>query len=146
MKKNLCLTLILATWFAQAYMQDQTNYDESKVPTYTLPDLLISHDGKTITTAKEWLEIRRPEILSLFKQSMYGKIPGELKITTSKTIEESNEALGGKAVRKQVLLAFLNAGKELKVNLLIYLPKDLDKAPLFVGYNFDGNHTVHEVL
>ena len=144
MKKNLCLTLILATWFAQAYMQDQTNYDESKVPDYTLPDLLISHDGKTVKTAKEWLEIRRSEILSLFEESMYGKIPGELKITSSKTVEESNEALGGKAVRKQVLLTFRNAGKELNVDLLIYLPKNVNKAPLFVGYNFDGNHTVNE--
>jgi len=142
MKKNICLTLILVSWFAQAYTQDQTNYDESKVPSYTLPELLISREGKTISTAKEWMEIRRPEILSLFEEFMYGKIPGELKIASFKIAEESNEALGGKAVRKQVLLTFRNAGKELNVNLLIYLPKNVNKAPLFVGYNFYGNQTI----
>ncbi len=142
MKKYICLFLILASWFSPAYMQDQANYDESRVPSYTLPGLLITRDGKTIKTAKEWMEIRRPEILSLFEESMYGRIPGELKIASFKTIEQGNEAIGGKAVRKQVLLTFRKAGKELNVNLLIYLPKNVKKAPLFVGYNFDGNHTV----
>ena len=30
------------------------NYDESKVPPYTLPELLQSQDGSKITTKKEW--------------------------------------------------------------------------------------------
>jgi len=134
--------MILATWFTPAYMQDETNYDESRIPPYALPELLVTRDGKTIKTSGEWMDIRRPEILSLFEESMYGKIPGELKITSFKTIEESKDAMGGKAVRKQVVLTFRNAGKELNVNLLIYLPKKVKKAPVFVGYNFDGNHTV----
>jgi hypothetical protein len=142
MKKKFSLILILSSWFATAYMQDETNYDESKVPAYALPELLVSRDGKVIGSSKEWMEIRRPELLSLFEESMYGKIPGELKITSFKTIEQSDEAMGGKAVRKQVVLTFRNAGKELNVNLLIYLPKKVKKAPVFLGYNFDGNHTV----
>lgn len=142
MKINICFTLILASWFTQAYMQDQTNYDESKIPPYKLPEVLVSSAGKKILNAKDWTEVRRPEILSLFEQSMYGKIPGELKIDSYKILEESYEALGGKAVRKQVLITFRNAGKELNVNLLIYLPKNVHKAPLFVGYNFGGNQSV----
>jgi len=122
--------------------QDQTNYDESKVPSYKLPELLISLKGKEITNAKEWIEIRRPEIMALFEDCMYGKIPGNLMIASSKIIEESRNALGGTAIRKQVILNFSKAGKELKVNLLIYLPKQTGKVPVFVGYNFNGNHTV----
>lgn len=128
--------------FIKAFPQDQTNYDENKVPSYKLPELLVSLNGKEITTAKEWMEMRRPEILSLFEESMYGKIPGNLKFTSYKTTEESHNALGGKAIRKQVELNFAKAGKELKVNLLVYLPKHSGKVPVFVGYNFDGNHTV----
>lgn len=122
--------------------QDQTNYDESKVPPYKLPELLVSLNGKPITTGKEWMRIRRPEILSLFEENMYGKIPGDLKISSFKTVEENNNALGGKAIRKQVVLTFRNAGKELNMNLLIYLPKDVKKAPVFTGYNFYGNQSV----
>ncbi len=144
MKRKLCAILILASCFTQAYLQPPANYDESKVGPYTLPELLVSGSGKNITDAREWMEIRRPEILSLFEQSMYGRIPGELKIDSYQTLEESQDALGGKAVRRQVLLTFQNQGRELHVNLLIYLPKVLEKVPLFVGYNFDGNHTVQE--
>ena len=122
--------------------QDQANYDESKVPPYKLPELLVSLKGKKITNSEEWMKIRRPEILKLFEENMYGKIPGELKISSFRTVEESKDALGGKAVRKQVELTFRNAGKELNMNLLIYLPKNVKKAPVFIGYNFDGNQSV----
>ncbi len=142
MKKILLVCGVLMSWLTQAYMQDQTNYDESKVPPYKLPEILVSLKGKAITNSREWTEIRRPEIIKLFEENMYGKIPGELKIHSFKVVEEDNNALGGIARRKQVVLTFQNAGKVLNVNLLIYLPKNAGKAPLFVGYNFDGNQSV----
>jgi hypothetical protein len=142
MKKLLFISIILTSWLAQVYPQEQANYDESKVPPYKLPELLISIKGKTITTTGEWTGIRRPEIVKLFEDNMYGKIPGELKIHSYKVVEENDNALGGIARRKQVVLTFQNAGKELNVNLLIYLPKNAGKAPLFVGYNFGGNQSV----
>ena len=73
---------------------------------------------------------------------MYGRIPGELNIHDYRVVEQNNNALGGKAIRKQIELNFSNNGKKLQVALLIYLPKNVEKAPLFVGYNFYGNHTV----
>lgn len=142
MKKLLSIIATLSFLVTNAGSQDQANYDENKVPSYKLPELLVSLTGKTITNAKDWLDIRRPEILSLFEENMYGKIPGDLHLFSYKTLEESNAALGGKVIRKQVRLTFLKAGKELNINLLIYLPKNIDKVPVFVGYNFDGNHTV----
>ena len=125
MKKIFFLIVILTSFFTDAHMQDLTNYDESKVPPYRLPELLVSLNGKTISNAKEWMDIRKPEILSLFEKNIYGKIPGNLMISTRKTLEQSNNALGGKAVRKQVELTFHKAGKELCVNLLIYLPRNV---------------------
>jgi len=141
---ELVISNIRVGALASANLQDETNYDESKIPPYKLPELLVSLKGKVITNAKEWMEIRRPEILSLFEENMYGKIPGVLKISSSKTVEKNNSALGGKAIRKQVILTFRNKGKELNVNLLIYLPKNLPKAPVFAGYNFYGNQSVED--
>ena len=36
--------------------QTGINYDESKIPPYTLPDPLVMADGKQVTTAKMWRE------------------------------------------------------------------------------------------
>ncbi len=43
---------------------DEANYDESKIPPYTLPALLKTSDGREITTVQQWEQIRRPELLS----------------------------------------------------------------------------------
>ncbi|NQT88592.1 acetylxylan esterase, partial [bacterium] len=42
---------------------DGANYDENKVPKYTLPDPLVLANGDKVTDAKTWAEKRRPEIL-----------------------------------------------------------------------------------
>lgn len=140
-KIKLVIAFLLILLFTES-AKSQANYDESKVPEYQLPELLISQDGKKITNADSWMKIRRPEIITLFEEHVYGEIPGKIKLSSWKVLEESNNALNGKAIRKQVLLTFKKNRKELDVNLLIYLPKDVEKAPLFVGYNFYGNHTI----
>ncbi len=142
MEKIVFTVLLVNMLIFSASPQDKTNYDESRVPDFKLPELLKTQDGRTISTAKEWMSIRRPEILSLFEENIYGKIPGRLDIDTWKVLEQSKNALGGKAVRKQVVLTFRGNQKELNVNLLIYLPKKPGKVPVFVGYNFDGNQTI----
>jgi hypothetical protein len=127
---------------SRTYAQEQPNYDENLVPRYELPELLTSLHGKAITTAAEWTDIRRPEILALFEENMYGRIPAELKLASFEIAESDSHAMDGRAIRKQVVLKFANEGKELRVNLLLYLPANKSKVPLFVGYNFNGNHAV----
>ena len=52
------------------------NYDESKANPYPdLPDALVLKNGKRITTAKEWWEKRRAEIVEEFDREVYGRIP-----------------------------------------------------------------------
>ena len=38
------------------------NYDESKVPQYTLPDPLILENGQKVAIAEAWVNQRRPEL------------------------------------------------------------------------------------
>jgi len=122
--------------------QNNANYDESKIPEYQLPDALELLDGTKVKNAKMWDKKRRPEILALFENEVYGKIPGEMNISSWEVLESGSSALNDQAVRKQVLLKFEKQDKKLEVNILIYLPENVEKAPLFVGYNFSGNHTV----
>ena len=49
------------------------NYDEAVVPAYTLPDPLTNLAGTSLTTASDWEKQRRPEILRLFEDHVYGR-------------------------------------------------------------------------
>lgn len=136
--------LILIVFIAHtSFAQFKPNYDESKIPAFKMPDPLRSFNGRKIKNAKKWEKKRRPELLQFFNQNVYGKIPGELNISEYKIIEESSSALNGKAHRKQVELSFEKNGRNLSFTILMYLPKSVKQVPLFVGYNFYGNHTIN---
>jgi len=121
--------------------QPVAKYDESKVPVYTLPDPLVFNDGSKVTNKNEWNK-RRAEILQLFKNDVYGISPdwhGKLKVSE---ISRNENALNGLAVRKEIKLALINGNKELDIVMLLYLPHSAKPVPVFIGYNFGGNHSV----
>ena len=121
----------------------KVNYDESKVPAYTLPELLVTSSGETVDDAEEWESVRRPEILRLFEEHVYGKMPGRPNDLSFEVLSVDENALGGKATRKEVRVHF-SKEKAVYMDLLIFLPNQVEgPAPLFVGLNFYGNHTVH---
>ncbi|MFW6277527.1 MAG: hypothetical protein ACOC1J_02560 [Prolixibacteraceae bacterium] len=127
-----------------AFAQQEPNYNENKVPEFKLPDPLVTFKGKKIQNAKKWEKKGRPELLEFFTHNVYGKVPGELNISTVNVLEESDNVYSGKAIRKQVELSFQKNGKNLDFTILMYLPKDVENPPVFLGYNFYGNHTVTE--
>lgn len=53
----------------------EPNYDESKIPEFTLPDPLTTESGNPVTDERTWNQSRRPEILNLFQQEVYGRGP-----------------------------------------------------------------------
>jgi hypothetical protein len=70
------------------------NYDESKANPYPqLPDPLVMNNGKKVTSAKQWWDQRRPEIVELFDREIYGRMP---KVTpkvnweVTKTVTEND--------------------------------------------------------
>ena len=136
----LCSLFILS----MSIVTSQTNYEESQVPTFEVPDPLMTFSGKKINSVQKWEKIRRPELLHFFESKVYGKLPKTLKIDSYAILEQDDNALNGKAKRKQIELTFKNNGKKLNFTILLYLPKNMDKAPVFLGYNFYGNHTITE--
>ena len=78
MKYQVILILVMmgVNFGRQAKEGDKdVNYDEAKVPTYDLPELLVTVEGKRITTPEEWYALRRPQIMSLFSNLVYGRVP-----------------------------------------------------------------------
>jgi hypothetical protein len=119
------------------------NYDESKVPQYTLPDPLKMADGTGVKDAAMWRKQRRPEILGLFSDQVYGRTPDEKIKLRTEVLEIDKNAHGGLATRKQVRVWFGPQSDAPAMDMLIYLPNgQKGKVPAFLGLNFGGNHTV----
>jgi len=122
----------------------EANYDEAKVPKYALPDPLVCLDGTKVTDAATWSQKRRSEILRLFEEHVYGRSPGRPEQMTFMTPSLSRNALAGKATRKEVTVFFNGTRQDPNMTILVYLPNERSRpAPLFVGLNFGGNHTIH---
>jgi hypothetical protein len=77
-----------------------------------LPDPLTMLNGERVTTKAQWFEKRRPELKALFQYYMYGFMP---------------------AAPDKI---------ESKVELLVTPNNRKGPAPVFVGMNFNGNHTL----
>ena len=119
------------------------NYDEAKIPPYTLPDALVMADGTPVLNETQWPR-RRLEILRLFEEHVYGSLPDKTIDVRVETRSVDTKALDGRATRKEVRLHFTDQIDGPKMDLLIYLPNDRPRpVPLFVGLNFYGNHTIH---
>ncbi len=109
-----------------------------------LPELLVSETGLSIQTSEQWEEIRRPEILDLFRDHIYGRVPESDIRINYRLVYEDREAMEGTAIQKEVQMEFLRGEDSLEVTLLIFLPKETSlPVPLFLGLNFYGNHTIH---
>ena len=119
----------------------ETNYDESKVPVYTLPPLLTAKDGSEIKTAFDWVRKRRPEILQTFKDEIFGELPPRPDSFTKEVISVKEYALDNSAIRKEIKLTFTHNGKTHSFVMLVYIPKNATApVPVFLGLNFMGNH------
>ena len=113
--------------------------EEDGVPAYSLPDPLVSTAGKRITNVRQWEKKRRPKLLSMFEKEMYGSAAPAPQLRFE-TLEESHDALGGKATRRQVRIWYADGEF---IDLLTYIPNGAKApSPAFLGVNFFGNHTV----
>jgi hypothetical protein len=112
--------------------------------TSAVPDPLVADDGTKITTAGQWREKRRPELIEFFTREMYGRHPGRPEKMTFEVFDRDKTALDGKATRLQI--AIYPGGKPgPRIDLLVYVPNAAKgPVPAILGLNFWGNHTIHK--
>lgn len=139
------LSLFLLCLMTSTAAAQEANYDEAKVPQYKLPDPLVLADGTPVKDAATWKSKRRAEILELFATQVFGKMPTKkLDSIKYEVLESADTALDGKAKRRQIGVYFAGKSDGPKMEILIYTPASA-KGPVscFLGYNFEGNHAVH---
>ncbi len=121
------------------------NYDEANVPQFELPDPLTMLDGTRVKDPATWHTSRRPEVLSFFETQVYGIAPSRPANLSFHVFEQDENALDGKAIRKQITVRFsAETDDGPAMDMLIYLPKNQTQPiPTFVGLNFSGNHSIY---
>ncbi len=135
--------LVVITSLHISLAQKAANYEEAKVPAYVLPELMQTANGTAVTRIDQWEKQRRPELLELFSGKVYGRTPSEKIDVTYELLQEDKKALSGKATSRQVRLTFSNGKKQVNALLLLYLPNSAKgPVPVFIGYNFKGNHSL----
>ncbi|MCP5526145.1 MAG: hypothetical protein H7A47_04970 [Verrucomicrobiales bacterium] len=125
-------------------------YDEDRVPRYALPPLLVTAEGRPVTTPEEWRTVRRPQILSLFSNLIYGRVPEpEIPIeTTFEVVRSDPRFMDGRATRKEVRIRFASDNGAVEMLVLVFVPNGVqDPVPAFLMHSFDdtrsGSYDLH---
>ncbi len=120
------------------------NYDEGKIPHYDLPPLLVTAEGEVVSTPEDWMRVRRPQILSLFSNLVYGRVPlPESLIKTEYEVLKTDENfMDGKATRHDVLIRFTNSKGKAEMVIVLYVPNDAARpVAAFMKHSFNNTRS-----
>lgn len=133
--KHLKLLVIVLILFTNILAKAQIR-DESKVPAYTLPPLLEVSTGNPISTIDQWENIRRPQLLKIYEDNVYGQLPNDYDKLSYTVTHEDTLAMEGNAHLKQVAIKVSRKGKAITFNLILFIPKKAQgPVPVFLLIN-----------
>jgi hypothetical protein len=139
----LLAILLTSSVFAQKVSATHFNKEEASVPKYVEPDVLRMDDGSDVKTATTWTNERRPQILQMLREKMFGFPPTQSARLHVIAETQDRRALNGLATRQQITLAPADNPLGLAIHLLLYFPNHVRKpAPVFLGLNYAGNQSV----
>jgi hypothetical protein len=134
--KFIILSILLfpgSSVFAQ--QQFVPNYDESKVPDFILPDVLRAENGTAVKNKRQWENMRRLEVLRLFEDHVYGKVPKDFDAISFTLVNEDKEAMGGLAHLKEVKIDVRRNRNTVSINLVMFVPNNVDRPGVFLLIN-----------
>lgn len=93
-----------------------------------IPELLITSNGKEVTSVRMWEKVRRPEILELFRQHVYGRMPvGKPQNLSFQNIEQTDTFFNHTASRKIIKISYSGVGGNGSFQLTLFIPKNATK-------------------
>ena len=107
-----------------------------------LPDPLKMFDGTKVSTKEMWETRRKPELKALFQHYMYGRLPPTPVRQSYTELFRDEKALSGKASLSEIRIDFEQPSLGHPLYVLLVTPNHVPRAPVFVGMNFCGNHTL----
>lgn len=124
-----------------AQVQQQTkrrqafNYREEDVPAYVLPDPLMMQAGGRVASAEDWEAKRRPEVLGLFREHVYGVRPGTAYEMSYEQVGRRDNAFGIGATATQVRATVKVGDKSHAFEFVFVMPKADGPVPIVVLIN-----------
>jgi hypothetical protein len=76
-----------------------------------------------------WEKVRRPEIIKLFEENVYGQMPSSYDRLMYSIKNEKAGVMAGKATLKEVIIEVVRNNKTLKINLVLFVPT-MQKGPV----------------
>jgi hypothetical protein len=136
MKAFLFAPVFFISIAVSAQDHKESNYDEAKVPVYALPDPLTTEAGKKVNNKNVWEKNRRPELLKLFEDNVYGQVPKDYDSIRYTLNNENPKSMEGKAHMKEVAIEVFRNNRSVKINLVLFTPNNASRpAPAFLLIN-----------
>jgi hypothetical protein len=140
--RRIIRTISFLLLCASVLLLESKGYSAQSTHAAVWPDPLVLQSGAAVHNRDDFEQQRRPEILRMFEENVYGRTPATtLPIRILRT-EVDAYALQGLARRTQITLALGPNGERIW-HLLQYLPANArGPVPVFIGINFDGNQSI----
>jgi len=109
-----------------------------------LPDPLVTAGGVAITSPEAWLNLRRPELLELFRSQMHGRNPVERPDSLAfETETEPQLAAGGTAERSRHWVTYAGPGGTGQFLVTLFTPVGSQPAKgVFIFLNINPNAVI----
>ncbi len=143
MKEQLGITRLRPGPSGNANATNAANYDAAKAnPFPNLPEVLTLKNGQKVTTAEQWWNQRRPEIVEDFEREIVGRVPAKVpKVRWMITTQAMDRVVGGIPVNARQLIGQVDNSAEpsieVKIQMTLVTPKNA-KGPVPVLMMYGG--------
>ena len=138
---KITILMLLSLSFIAFAGKPKSNYDKSKIPSYTLEDPLQFIDGRKVKKFEDW-RVRRAEILELFQRRMYGRLPPKPSAMVTELIDEK-ETCSSFGIRRCVRMWFKSDKTGPYIDWLVVRPKHGSAAsPVLLFLNSLGSFQI----
>ena len=115
-------------------------------PPAVIIESVLTEKGKKVTSAKMWYKVRRPELVRLFEDHVYGRIPDNVPRVRWEIVNEEKKELAGKPVVVRYLkgVADNTSYPSIKVEIdanVMYPDNGRKHMPVIIEFGFGGDPT-----
>lgn len=119
------------------------NYDELIANPYPFyPDPLITESGKKVKNAKMWYKTRRPELVKLFEDNVYGRIPENTPSVKWEVTNEEKKDFAGTPVVVRTLKGVVDnscyPAITVEISANVVYPDGKQNLPVIIEFGFGG--------
>jgi len=116
---------------------DHANYDEALAnPFPDLPAALALKDGRAVKTARQWWQLRRPEVIEDFEREVVGRVSANAPKILWRVEQSVATEVGGRAVVARRLTGHADnrdfPAIDVNIQMVLVTPKDAKPVPVMI--------------